>query len=209
MGPPMTQDEAARRQAELLLDRYGILAREFYRNESLLPWSLLCAHLQMMELRGEIRRGYFVSGLSGMQFAHPRAVEELRACAATDPYDQPPIILNACDPANQGPPASPETGGLTRIPSNYVALHDGKPVLLIEANGSRLRTTPFSSDDVLRRAMRSFLELTRLPEEIRGFRNITVEYIDGNRPAGGQHEAMLRSLGFRREKAQTMMFDDY
>ena len=78
MGEHLNGDECARRQAVQLLDRYGIVARELYRREELLPWALIASALQRMELRGEIRRGYFVEGLSGMQFALPAAVEELR-----------------------------------------------------------------------------------------------------------------------------------
>ena len=41
-------------------------------------WGELAEQLGRMELRGEVRRGYFVNGLSGVQYALPQAVEALR-----------------------------------------------------------------------------------------------------------------------------------
>jgi ATP-dependent Lhr-like helicase len=71
LGEPLSPEDRAAYQAEQLLDRYGIVARELCKREDILPWSLLAAHLQRMEMQGKIRRGYFIEGLSGMQFAHP------------------------------------------------------------------------------------------------------------------------------------------
>ena len=42
-------------------------------------WEALSAALSHLELRGEVRRGYFVEGLPGVQFALPEVVERLRA----------------------------------------------------------------------------------------------------------------------------------
>jgi len=53
-----------------------------------------------MEFRGEARRGYFVRGLAGAQFAAPAAVEMLRAIAADDPSSAPFVVVAAADPAN-------------------------------------------------------------------------------------------------------------
>src|SRR5262249_53545069 len=61
-------------QAELLLQRFGIVARELALLESdLLPWRVLYEVLSRMELAGTVRRGYFVEGLHGAQFALPEA----------------------------------------------------------------------------------------------------------------------------------------
>jgi ATP-dependent Lhr-like helicase len=69
-----------------------------------------------MEMRGEVRRGYFVQGLPGVQFALPEAVERLRGWTRPQAPDagQPVpnsieelVLLNACDPANLFGPALP------------------------------------------------------------------------------------------------------
>ena len=59
-----------------------------------------------LEEAGRIRRGYFVAGLGGSQFAQPGALDRLRALreTAADPgaTDAPPpaVVLAATDPAN-------------------------------------------------------------------------------------------------------------
>ena len=63
-----------------MLERYGIVARELLELESVpLPWGALYDALNVMELTGEIKRGYFVEGCSGAQFGLPRACDELKA----------------------------------------------------------------------------------------------------------------------------------
>ena len=55
-----------------------------------------------MEDAGHVRRGYFVAGLGGAQFAHPGAVDRLRGyrVGSEDPDDvAPPLVLAAADPA--------------------------------------------------------------------------------------------------------------
>ncbi|MGH2816790.1 MAG: Lhr family helicase, partial [Actinomycetota bacterium] len=55
--------------------------------------------LKAMEDAGRCRRGYFVDGLGGAQFAMPGAVDRLRAL--TDPPSSPQTqVLAAADPAN-------------------------------------------------------------------------------------------------------------
>src|SRR5262249_55960577 len=66
-------------QAALLLQRYGVVARELALLDPwLLPWRVLYEVLSRMELAGDVRRGYFVEGLSGAQFALPEAAQLLQ-----------------------------------------------------------------------------------------------------------------------------------
>ena len=66
--------------AELLLERYGIVTREQVLAESVTGgFSALYDALSDLETLGVCRRGYFVEGLGGAQFALPGAVERLRA----------------------------------------------------------------------------------------------------------------------------------
>src|SRR5262249_28804190 len=53
--------------------------------------------LKAFEEAGRCRRGYFVEGLGGAQFAHPGAVDRLRALG---PADGAVAVLAATDPAN-------------------------------------------------------------------------------------------------------------
>ena len=56
--------------------------------------------MKVMESSGRIRRGYFVAGHGGVQFALPGADEDLRA-QRTPKEDSPRAqVLSAVDPAN-------------------------------------------------------------------------------------------------------------
>ena len=93
-------DPVARRrtQAELLLERYGIVTREQVLAEGIPGgFSSLYDSFAALETIGVARRGYFVEGLGGAQFALPGAVERLRA--QKDDDAAPPIVLAATDPA--------------------------------------------------------------------------------------------------------------
>ena len=76
------EDPTVRRrtQAELLLERYGIVTREQVLAEGIPGgFSSLYDQLSALETVGVARRGYFIEGLGGAQFALPGAVERLRA----------------------------------------------------------------------------------------------------------------------------------
>ena len=93
-------DPAGRRraQAELLLERYGIVTREHVLAEGIPGgFSSLYDSLGALETIGVCQRGYFVEGLGGAQFALPGAAERLRA--QRDDDAAPPIVLAATDPA--------------------------------------------------------------------------------------------------------------
>ena len=216
-GEPLKQEEQASRQATLLLDRYGIVAREFYRREDLLPWPLLALEFQRMELRGDIRRGYFVKGLSGMQYALPEAVEELRRIKGERRADAGPVLVNACDPANPYGPGidmAPElirqpAARLSRSQGTYIAFVRGTPVLLLEHFGSRLWTMGDANSQHVMEALRLFIDMIRLPDPLRPFREVCIEQCDGIRPAQGKLEEALLRLGFYRDRNQTMRYDGY
>jgi ATP-dependent helicase Lhr and Lhr-like helicase len=71
--------------AEVLLERYGVLTREVVALETSAPsWAEIAPLLARAEWRGEIRRGYFIEGLSGVQYASEEAASLLgRLAAAT------------------------------------------------------------------------------------------------------------------------------
>ncbi len=84
--------------AELLLERYGIVTREQVLAEGIAGgFSILYDALSQLETLGVCRRGYFVEGLGGAQFALPGAVERLRA--QRDVEESAPLVLAATDPA--------------------------------------------------------------------------------------------------------------
>ena len=86
--------------AEQLLDRHGVLTRGAVVAERV-PGGFAGVYpvLKAMEEAGRCRRGYFVDGLGGAQFAVPGAVDRLRTLTEAPP--QPLTqVLAAGDPAN-------------------------------------------------------------------------------------------------------------
>jgi ATP-dependent helicase Lhr and Lhr-like helicase len=101
LGPPLPEEEKALLIARQWLDRYGIVTRDWWKRERpSVSWRSIYQELKKLEFRGEARRGYFVRGLAGAQFAAPAAVELLRAAASEDPSSTPFVVLSASDPAN-------------------------------------------------------------------------------------------------------------
>ncbi|MBI4565677.1 MAG: DEAD/DEAH box helicase [Planctomycetes bacterium] len=66
--------------ARVLLRRTGVVFRRtLAREKQPFPWRDLVRVYRSMELRGDVRGGYFVAGFGGEQYALPEAVELLRA----------------------------------------------------------------------------------------------------------------------------------
>jgi ATP-dependent Lhr-like helicase len=142
--------------------------------------------LQRLELRGEVRRGYFVAGLSGAQFALPDAVERLREAP-----DEAVIVLNATDPANVFGGALGEAPRFARVPSTHLALLRGQPVMVFEDRGNRITTLPDVPPEVLERAFQAYLTRPHAPSRI------VVSEWNGARVSASAGQAMLRAIGFK------------
>ncbi|MDX6609370.1 MAG: ATP-dependent helicase Lhr and Lhr-like helicase, partial [Solirubrobacterales bacterium] len=137
-----------RAQAELMMERYGIVTRETVLAEGVPGgFSTLYSELGNLELLGTARRGYFVEGLGGAQFALPGAVERLRSLPeAKGEY----LVLAATDPANPYGASLPWPkleGGRRpgRTPGAYLLLRDGEPEVFMVRGGRgllRLRSLP-------------------------------------------------------------------
>src|SRR5262249_5344703 len=88
-------------QAYLLLQRHGVAAPELaLMDPSMLPWRVLYEVLSRMELSGDVRRGYFVEGMAGAQFALPEAAQMLQDLQLPSTAAAPVILLHSLDPAN-------------------------------------------------------------------------------------------------------------
>jgi ATP-dependent Lhr-like helicase len=112
--------------AHLLLDRHGVVTRTAILSEGYPGgFSALYPVFSHLEETGRVRRGYFVEGLGGSQFALPGAVDRLRA----DPPSEL-IVLAATDPANPYGAALPwpevEATRLARDAGAYVFLWAGE-----------------------------------------------------------------------------------
>jgi len=91
--------------------------------------------LKALEDAGRIRRGYFVAGLGGSQFALPGAVDRLRGVRDASEGDTPAAaVLAATDPANPYGAALPwpeDAGRAQRAAGAYVVIVDGALAALV------------------------------------------------------------------------------
>ena len=221
--PPVDLDPTLRAyaNAELLLDRHGILTRGATVAEDVPGgFAALYRVLARAEEAGRVRRGYFVEGLGASQFGTTGAVDRLRSgtggVGATrgDRASAPPaaVVLAASDPANPFGAALPwperaldpadASGKGTdkrrrhqpgRKAGAVVVLVDGELVLYVERGGKTLLTSS-EDPDLLRAAAGALADAVR-----RGsLGRITVEKADGGQLLGSDHPVVpaLEQAGF-------------
>ncbi len=199
-------EAAALAAARRLLDRYGVVARELALLDELLPpWRILYEVLSRMELADEVRRGYFVEGLSGAQFALPDAARLLHDLAGPTAPDAPVILLNSLDPANlyaSGGPFDPPLGEMGRLfqrrAGNWIATQAGKPILIVEQQGKRLLPLPGATTDALANAVAALPRLLG-PRGGDVRHRITVEEWAGRPVTTSEGREFLEAAGFVRD----------
>jgi ATP-dependent Lhr-like helicase len=127
--------------AEQLLARHGVLTRDAVVHEEVSGgFSAIYPVLRALEEAGRIRRGYFVAGRGGLQFALPGALDRLRTRSA-DGGDAPAVVLPAADPANPYGAALPwprvKMSGtrLQRAAGSHVVLVEGRLGSYVSRNG--------------------------------------------------------------------------
>ncbi len=193
-------DPVARRRAtaELLLERYGIVTREQVLAEGLPGgFSAIYSELSRLETLGVARRGYFVEGLGGAQFALPGAVERLRSLASAD---ECPLVLAAVDPAQPygaalpwPKPDAPEARRPARVAGAYVVLIEGDPIVYLERGGRGLQTLVAPDDRRLAPALGALVDQVRKG----AMRRVALEKVDGRPAVGSALGAALLELGFQ------------
>lgn len=128
-------------------DRAIILCRETIKS---LPWAKALETLRVWEYTGKVRRGYFIEGLSGIQFIRDKdftkTMQELENpngeivwIPAVDPFQLWGKILKHI----------PDRSFLN-VPQTVVALYSGRPVAVLERQGKVLRVF---EDDKLAEAL--------------------------------------------------------
>ena len=206
-----------------LLERHGVLTRGVVAAERIAGgFAAVYPVLRAMEEAGQCRRGYFVEGLGGAQFALPGAVDRMRALA--DPRGVPrgvwgdgspqsrgslggssprlAAVLAAADPAQPYGAALPwpDRPGETasshrpgRKAGALVVLVDGSLILYVERGG---RTLLSWTDDPERLAASAVALAAAVREGALG--RLTVERADGERAGGDSPLTQaLEAAGFR------------
>ncbi|MDQ6748255.1 MAG: DEAD/DEAH box helicase, partial [Candidatus Dormibacteraeota bacterium] len=184
----VTSTERLHATAGALLQRYGVLTREAALAEgSPGGFAALYPVLRAMEEGGRIRRGYFIEGLGGSQFALPGAVDRLRTARDQAPA---PITLAATDPANPYGvtlpwPVSP--GGRTaRVPGAFLVLAGGELRIYLERGGRSVLT--FGEVQAV--------DLAALAQVVRRLGKLEILTVNGEPAAGSHLEPAMREVGF-------------
>ena len=138
-------EPSARALAELLLERQGIVTRDSVRAEGIPGgYGAVYGELRALETLGLCRRGYFVEGLGGAQFALGGAVERLRELRPQEGEEAEAVVLAAADPAQPYGAALPwpkkADGRAARVAGAYVVLLGGDAALFVERGGRTLVT---------------------------------------------------------------------
>ena len=181
--------------AELVLERQGIVTRDGVRGEGIPGgYGAVYGELRTLETIGACRRGYFVEGLGGAQFALPGAVERLRELRRLD--DDPPLVLAAADPAQPYGAALPwprRAGArAARVAGAQVVLLGGEAVLFVERGGRSLVPLRDPEPAWLQPAFAALADWVRAD---RG-RRLAVERFDGIPVTETEITELLSEAGF-------------
>ena len=152
-----------------------------------------------LETLGVCRRGYFVEGLGGAQFALPGAVERLRELRASAVRDEPEaLVLAAADPAQPYGAALPwprRSGArAARVAGAWVVLLDGEAALFVERGGRSLVPLRDPDPEWLRPALAALVAHVRAG----GAKRLAVERFDGVPVAETDVMELLVEAGFPR-----------
>jgi ATP-dependent Lhr-like helicase len=166
--------------AELMLERHGIVTRDAVRAEGIPGgYSAVYGELRALETLGSCRRGYFVEGLGGAQFALGGAVERLRELRPREDDEPEPLVLAAADPAQPYGAVLPwpKRAGAraARVAGAHVVLLGGEPALFVERGGRSLVPLREPDEDWLRPALAALVGFVKRG----GAKRLAVERFDG------------------------------
>lgn len=163
---------------ENLLKENTILCREIYKSSisqredtcsgKAPDWGRALEILRVWEYTGQVRRGYFVKGLSGAQFIRKEDYES--TIHALEYPDEEIIWLNSADPAQLwGKLLEHQPGrAFLNVPGTAVALKAGVPIMVLERQGKVLRLLEnMEPSEALQKFVDAFREKTIFPEKKR------------------------------------------
>ena len=207
LGDPDAAPEPTERlhaTANVLLERHGVLSRDAMGLEDVAGgFSSVYPVLRAMEEAGKIRRGHFVEGYSGAQFAFASAVDLLRA-SRPDSASRSALALAASDPANPyggllpWPEPADESARPRRAAGATVVLYAGEPILWAGSGAKTIFSFPLRepsrTGDALVVAGRA-LAHALLP---RSRKTLQIDTIDGEPAAASPVGDALARAGWRR-----------
>lgn len=156
-------------------------------------------------MAGELRRGFFVEGLAGAQFALPEAARTLQDSFGPEGASSQPVLLSSLDPVNLFGAGAPldipllegGTRPFARRPSNWLVLGSGRPVLLIEQQGKKITALPSASPEETAAAVRLLPGLLGETGDLR--HRLTVETWNERPVTSTSGKDLLEAAGFVRD----------
>jgi ATP-dependent Lhr-like helicase len=161
--------------------------------------------LRALETLGSCRRGYFVEGLGGAQFALGGAVERVRELRPREGDEPEPLVLAAADPAQPYGAVLPwpKRAGAraARVAGAHIVLLGGRPALFVERGGRSLVPLQEPDEDWLRPALAALVAFVKrggpaLSGRASGARRLAVERFDGEPVAETLVMPLLVEAGF-------------
>ncbi len=189
-------------QMDRCFDRFFILCRETAA-ACQLSWQEALALLRVQEYTGQVRRGYFVKGLSGAQFIRRQDFESVTA-ALGRPGGIEMLWLNAADPGQiYGRVLAHEPGrAFVNVPGTAVCFLAGEAVGVFERQGKTLKVFDPQSLGAgrMEEALKLFAQDFRDKRIFAGKKRIVVKEF----PA--EAEAALEKSGFIREMQDYVLY---
>ena len=202
VDPRVNDTERQHARATLLLERHGLVTRESLSIEAA-PGGFGPTYrvFRAMEEAGKLRRGYFVEGLGGAQFAYAGIVDRMRRIR-DGADDDTAVLLAATDPANPygwllpwpefGNEQAKHTSQPKRSTGARVVLVGGDPVLYLNRSGRAVKVRSGASDEELAQAIAQLSGIARG----RRRRDLEIETIDGESALASPHRALFEAAGF-------------
>jgi ATP-dependent helicase Lhr and Lhr-like helicase len=190
-------EQDRRALAELLLERQGIVTRDGVRAEGIAGgYAHIYGELKALETIGLCRRGYFVEGLGGAQFALGGAVERLRELRPGPDDEDSALVLAAADPAQPYGAVLPwpKRAGAraARVAGAQVVLLGGYPALFVERGGKTIVPLREPEAEWLRPAFAALVGHVRAGR----VRRLAVERFDGEPVTDSPVLPLLVEAGF-------------
>ncbi|MYA59466.1 MAG: hypothetical protein F4X40_02755 [Chloroflexi bacterium] len=202
LGPNLSDSQLAEKRAAHLLARHGVVTKRSIEIDRLRwEWRPIYSALQLMELRGAVRRGYFVEGLPGVQFAKSEFVDLMRSESGASQADST-CVITATDPAYVfdrnlamvSRDAQTNLLALTRSAGTWIVFDNGRPTMVAHSDGTKIEAV--GSDYEIER---SLISLVTAISTVSSTKRVVISQWNGEQAIASQASAMLVEFGFRRD----------
>lgn len=184
---PTSGAKALWEHIQRLLDRYGLICKEVAECEKEeFRWGDIYPFLKQNEFSSGIKRGFYVSGLSGIQFARDAELDQIRAQDSSERGEQY-VALCSCDPANAYRDILKKEAEvrISKNPGTAMVFRNGIPVLAVREYGVTLM--PLTEDpDVMEKAAACLVESFNARALWPSRKSITTETWSGGKAAEGE-----------------------